>query len=79
MQRPRPISTASLPTSPFPKELAPGSNWGRIEEGFAFYSPAKRVSLKPHQFSFDSMMRFWHFLRRRKWLTGSTQKPAMVR
>jgi len=29
---------------------------GRIEEGFAFYSPAKRVPLKPHRFSFDSIM-----------------------
>jgi len=30
--------TASLDASPFPKELAPGSNWGRIEEGFSIFA-----------------------------------------
>ena len=87
VQRPRPISTASPPTSSLPKVMTPyvedpaskiGNQGigGRIEEGFAFYSPAKRVPLKPHQFSFDSTARKCHFPWRQKMVDGPYAKAG---
>ena len=50
--------TASLDASPFPKESAPGSNWGRIEEGFTLFATQETSQLPSHTSSLDSFGSF---------------------